>query len=304
MARFGVSLEDARAWIFANVERPQDIHAVARSAGITNTMLAEIIGLPGITGVEVSAYFSARGLNGRELDDNPSPSDRAPDDRGDGDGASPVTPRPDDNPSAGDDSPGDDSPDDYPDDDYPDNQSPDDDYPEDDAHSVLPDELASLVALVTPNLRTGDLSNESLRAAALAKGVTDVQYDALFDPSSLDENRDGTLQGSELGLPSLPAVAATPAALESLVYGTLLNLIERVDAAEASALDDFAGDDSPSSADFVALLVSVFDDMASPPVLQGPALRDAVAAAVATAVVVGVGGEGPLERLYEGLLSL
>ncbi|MFM8610863.1 MAG: hypothetical protein ACKOCJ_10435 [Burkholderiaceae bacterium] len=168
----------------------------------------------------------------------------------------------------------------------------------------MPDELVSLASLVTPNARTDDLSNASLREAALAKGVTTAQYDALFSPAGLDENKDGTLQGSELGLPSLPAIPATAASLESLVYGTLLNLIERVDASEARALDDFEGDDSLANPAFAVLLASVFDDAANPPVLQGPALRDALATAVAQAALVGVGGEGPLERLYEGVLSL
>ena len=87
LARFGVTLEQAREWVAERIGRPEEIYSVARSAGITNSMLAEIVGIEGVTGEVCKAFFSANGLRGEDLDDNPSPSDLGPDDKG-----SPATP--------------------------------------------------------------------------------------------------------------------------------------------------------------------------------------------------------------------
>lgn len=274
LAQFGVTIAQAREFIFSNVENPGTIYAVSKQFGVTNEMLAEIVG-GGFTAQQVSNFFTERGFDGPALGGLPSSGD---DSSGGGTSGGGTTP------------------------------------PATDTDTLVPAELqAVLSALVTPNTRTGILSNAELRAAVLSQGVSQAQYNALFSPASLDDNGNGTLELSELGLTSGASFAATSDTLESLVYGSMLNLLERIDLNETLSLSNFVQTNAaglealnPTTVQqYVNLLVGVFDDVANPPLLQGPQLRDSVVLAV-RAAVIGVSGDNAdaLESLFSGLVGL
>jgi hypothetical protein len=66
LAQYGVSVEQARGFIVANLQSPQTIYSVAREYGVTNQMLAEIYG--GVTAADVRGFFSSLGFDAGALD--------------------------------------------------------------------------------------------------------------------------------------------------------------------------------------------------------------------------------------------
>ncbi|HSH89257.1 MAG TPA: hypothetical protein VK996_04690 [Ramlibacter sp.] len=68
LAALGVTVEQARGYVMAHAGHDlEGILEVAHSHGITNSMLAEIVG-GDITGLEVAQYFAAHGLDSGKLD--------------------------------------------------------------------------------------------------------------------------------------------------------------------------------------------------------------------------------------------
>lgn len=71
LAQYGVSMEQARAFIISNLDNLQHILDVCNQFGVTNQMLAEIYG--GVTADDVEAYFSSNGLDSSTLDQSDTP---------------------------------------------------------------------------------------------------------------------------------------------------------------------------------------------------------------------------------------
>lgn len=69
LAQFNLTLQQAHDFVNANLGDLQLIFGIARQYGITTDMLGEIVG--GYSGDQVSAYLTAHGLPGAEL--NPTP---------------------------------------------------------------------------------------------------------------------------------------------------------------------------------------------------------------------------------------
>jgi hypothetical protein len=61
LASLGVTVHEARAFIAAHLDNPHKIANAADQHGITDEMLAQIVGGE-ITGLEVAAFFSAHGM--------------------------------------------------------------------------------------------------------------------------------------------------------------------------------------------------------------------------------------------------
>jgi len=68
LATFGVTLEQANAFVMSNLGNPQLIYDTALQYGVTNQMLGEIAG--GYTAREVRGFFDARGLDSGALDES------------------------------------------------------------------------------------------------------------------------------------------------------------------------------------------------------------------------------------------
>lgn len=70
LAQFGVTVEQARSFIMANMATPINIYNAALQYKIDSKMLAEIVApnFPGVTSTGVENFFNSVGLKGKELD--------------------------------------------------------------------------------------------------------------------------------------------------------------------------------------------------------------------------------------------
>lgn len=69
LANFGVTIEQAREYVFANLDNPQAIFATARQFGVTNEMLGEIAG--GYSAQQVQGYLAGFGIDASALETEP-----------------------------------------------------------------------------------------------------------------------------------------------------------------------------------------------------------------------------------------
>ena len=97
--------------------------------------------------------------------------------------------------------------------------------------------LGSLESMVATNEREGLLSNANLRNLVSRKSDTSDDYEYFFEPIYPHQADDNIYDANELGVATLAAVPATAESLESLFYGTLINIFSRLDEAEWSQIN-------------------------------------------------------------------
>ena len=149
----------------------------------------------------------------------------------------------------------------------------------------LPEVMQRLVAL---NTHEGVLSTEVLRAKVLAAGITEAQYGELFSTARFQGAEDGVFSPEELGFSHLGSVDATPQTLESLYYGTLINTFNAIDEEELEALFSFMpAEDGSNMAEWLQLQTEVFGDPGNPPYLDAADLSDALAGITAAVALTG-----------------
>lgn len=175
-------------------------------------------------------------------------------------------------------------------------------------NEILPAELNALASLVSFNTNSGMLSTESLRSAVIAS-VGSSQYNQAFNPQNYYGADDGWMTGSELGFSGFPGFAATQQNLESLYYGTLIKAFKSIDMNEIMEIQNFVtanqsglmnGNESTLTA-YMQLMVSVFQDPASTPLLNDVQLNNAIA--MGTGMFVQLVGSGDNPALFDGLLT-
>jgi hypothetical protein len=66
LAQYGITMQQAHDFVFANLEAPDRILAVALQYGVTTAMLGDIAG--GYSATDVRSFFSAHGLDASSLD--------------------------------------------------------------------------------------------------------------------------------------------------------------------------------------------------------------------------------------------
>lgn len=257
LARFGVSMEEARAFITANLDNPQLILEAALSAGLTNAMLGEIAG--GVSAVDVVGFFQSKGLNSNSLDlVSPAASHLAQYGIDFQDAVAFVQANQGDptllfnishdygltfemlgelfgNLSGGEveayfrshglleDEP-----------------APEPE-PEPGGAELIPAQWAKVATLVSLNQNTGELSNASIRAKVIAQTSEAAYYEA-FDPMQYETEgvpSDGVLTAEELGLGHLADLPATVETVESLLYGTIIKIQQSLDLSEALQMSSF-----------------------------------------------------------------
>jgi hypothetical protein len=247
LAQFGVSMEVAAEFIFANLETPEVILAVSDQFDVTNDMLGQIVGQALgtiITGQTVIDWFAERGLDSSILE--PEPEGTA---------------------------------------------------------QFLTADLSALSGLIGLNLNTGILSTASLKAQVLAS-VDLADYNELMNPERFQGTGDGVLTGEELGVPGMPNLDATAAVLESIFFGSLINVMRAVDAAEYQALNNFInsnflGLENGSEAvlsQYSALMIDIFKDPAAAFFSNQQMAQFAAIAGVNMVLLIGL-GEAP--NLFE-----
>lgn len=255
LAQYGVTVEQARAFVLSNLDNPGLIFETAVQFGVTSSMLAEIVApvVPGVTAEAVESFFSSRGFPAEQLREQPLAA---------GGGG-----------LAG-----------------------------------LPDALLALVSL---NTSQGLLATASLRAAVLAALPNDSFYDVFFDPLEFGGYEDGLFTAAELGIPGLPAIAATRESLESLYYGTIIRTLKAIDESEVLALDAFVEQNylaiEAGSAtvydQYVALVVSVLQDSAAVPFFSDDEIAEIITlSTVATVELVATGSVSLVDSLFSSFL--
>jgi hypothetical protein len=70
-ATFGVTIEQARGFLFDHLDNPGLIYSTAIQYDVTNVMLSEIVG--GVSAAQVSAFFDSRGFDGAALNPESPP---------------------------------------------------------------------------------------------------------------------------------------------------------------------------------------------------------------------------------------
>ena len=162
---------------------------------------------------------------------------------------------------------------------------------------VLSDDMTSLTGLVGMNTHEGTLSTASLRQAVHAELDDAGLYSQLFNPDNYIGAEDGLFTADEIGVPGLAAIAATSANLESLYYGTMINVLKSVDTNEVHQLYDFitanqaaleAGSETAAE-QLSCLMLSAFEDPADAPAFSDDLIAAAIRQGTAVAVQI-VGG--------------
>lgn len=105
--------------------------------------------------------------------------------------------------------------------------------------------VRDLEPLVSFNNHSGALSNVELGDKVEAR-VDPFEYRYFFEPSSQHgyEQIDGVLTPDELGVSHLGNVPATSDSMESIVYGSLINLYSQLDEIELRELKEFSYDEN------------------------------------------------------------
>jgi hypothetical protein len=119
-------------------------------------------------------------------------------------------------------------------------------------------DLGPLEALVNFNNNIGILSNAALSDAVQPLLIEPLVLDFTFVPvyAHIQPN-DGVYDAEELGVSHLGAVPATDENIESLFFGTLINLFKSIDRIELDQIKSFENGDP---AEFQSLLSSALSD--------------------------------------------
>jgi len=125
--------------------------------------------------------------------------------------------------------------------------------------------LGDLAYLVNFNSHTGSLSTASLREQVKASFSDDPSdYDAFFESIWGYEEADGLYTPDETGISHLGNIQATPESLESIFFGTLINIVNSLDIGELEQIGNFPFTEDNLN-DFYALVSGSLSDMPATP---------------------------------------
>lgn len=131
----------------------------------------------------------------------------------------------------------------------------------DDIGKLVNSDLGSLEILVDFNNNTGILSTLSLQEK-VKSFVNPLVYESVIEPIFPFQKNNGYIYDpEELGIKHLSNVAATDGNIESLFYGTLINIFLRLDSTERDQIKSFSGDQS--SEEYHTLLMSSLNTIPS-----------------------------------------
>ncbi|UJP03553.1 MAG: hypothetical protein LZF85_03620 [Nitrosomonas sp.] len=140
--------------------------------------------------------------------------------------------------------------------------------------------LGHLDYLVNFNNHTGSLSTASLSEQVTASLDDPTQFDALFESIFGYEEADGLYTPDETGISHLGNIKAVPESLESIFFGTLINIINSLDIDELKQIASFPSITKDNLNDFIALVSDSLSDMPATPYpdsfLQENVVKDAV----------------------------
>jgi hypothetical protein len=157
--------------------------------------------------------------------------------------------------------------------------------------AFVPPELNQLGDLWALNTQTGNLSNAALRAQAVSAVGGEANFDMIFNPVHFAGGADGVFAKSDLQFIHLGQLAATQENLESLFFGTVINLVRRIDVSEHQAIS--------AAADTLVrgVVADAYVDAA-----ESQSVPDSEIPAVAAAIVL-LCWNSPGTTLFDGLLG-
>lgn len=139
---------------------------------------------------------------------------------------------------------------------------------------LINSDLRELEHLVSFNTRAGVLSNAALREVVAPVINTDFDYDATFGAVKPDQSSDHIYSSGELGVEHLDNVPATNENIESLFYGSLINIFSALDESELNQINTFPGD--RDSDDFQSLLLTALSETPASIIWSDDELTDLV----------------------------
>ncbi|MCB1984290.1 MAG: hypothetical protein H6936_16345 [Burkholderiales bacterium] len=166
-------------------------------------------------------------------------------------------------------------------------------------------DLGILETLVDFNNNTGILSNSALRETVKPL-VVDLYDDSFESVIPYLQPNDGVYDSDELGVGHLTNVPATSDNLESLFYGSLINIFKTLDQTELNQIQEFQNNDA-NQEDFQALLIESLSDAPENFTWSDEQLADLVsseAAHVITTLWSGIEPVGILDPSYLGLATI
>ncbi len=120
-------------------------------------------------------------------------------------------------------------------------------------------DLGSLEALVDFNDNVGILSNDSFRNTVRSLVNDPLDYDYSFKPVIPGlQDKDGIYDADELGVGHLTDVPATSENLESLFFGSLINMFNALDETELNQIKAFPADGNQE--EFQALIIDALSE--------------------------------------------
>ena len=135
----------------------------------------------------------------------------------------------------------------------------------DDTHILINSDPGALSSLVSFNEKTNILSNESLRGvvqeALQQSSIDPTTYDAVFGPVFAFQDDDGIYDAEELGVTGLNDVPATTESIESLFYGSLINMFSAFDQAELNNIFPIPLANRIDSNDFQLFVLEALSDL-------------------------------------------
>lgn len=125
-------------------------------------------------------------------------------------------------------------------------------------------DLGDLESLVSFNNRTDSLSNASLREETLNKLDIKSDYDPFFTLKR-DLHNDGVYDAEELGAGVLGKnVPATGESLESIFYGSLINIFSTLDKSEWNQITELRNSNNNNPKELQTLLFTALSESPSP----------------------------------------
>ncbi|QOJ24644.1 MAG: hypothetical protein HRU78_14135 [Gammaproteobacteria bacterium] len=141
---------------------------------------------------------------------------------------------------------------------------------------IVNSDLGALELLVNFNNRTGSLSNTSLREETLGKLKIKTDYDPFFSETmKRDLHNDGIYDAEELGIGHLGNVPAKGENLESIFYGSLINMLSALDKSEWNQITGLR--DSGNTEKLHTILFTALSESPSPVAWSEVELKNMVA---------------------------
>lgn len=143
---------------------------------------------------------------------------------------------------------------------------------------LINSDLGALEPLVNFNSKAGELSNASLREATLNKLEIKTDYGSFFSTDvkmRRDLHNDGIYDAEELGIGLLGNIPATDENLESIFYGSLINMFSALDKSEWNQITELQNSGSPE--ELHASFFAALSESPSPIIWSETEMHDMVA---------------------------